>query len=365
MKDIPIILPSYEPDGALTELVKDLSKTENLVIIVNDGSGEKYDSFFEEAKSILKEKCILISYKENRGKGYALKAAFSYILEHFPDALGAVTADSDGQHSCDEILKIRQELSRHPLSLILGVREFESKTTPWKSAFGNKMSAGLLALTSNIKVTDTQCGLRGIPLAFMSQLIKIRENRFAFETEMLIKSSGTYPILEVPIKTIYIDNNRATHFRPVADSLKILVSICRIFFAYSLLAIASSCLDLLLFWFWCRFLKIENPVLLAGAASVLARIASVIFNFTMNYKVVFMTKNSVLKAAEKYILVACFQMLASAALLMMSVRIFGSDYRMLLKVIIDTVLFLVTFQVQARYTFANRKSSINNMGDSQ
>ena len=100
-KTVPIVIPSYEPDERLLSLLNDLNAAGlGPVIIVNDGSGTEYDHIFDQAEKLIGENGgKLIAYRPNKGKGRALKTAFSYIAENIPDALGCVTADSDGQHT--------------------------------------------------------------------------------------------------------------------------------------------------------------------------------------------------------------------------------------------------------------------------
>ena len=113
---IPIVIPSYEPDERLIALLRDFdSRDMGPVIIVNDGSSEQYDPIFNEAESIISRLGgKLICYRPNRGKGHALKTAFSYIKDNLPGALGCVTADSDGQHTPDCISSIKDALIAHP-----------------------------------------------------------------------------------------------------------------------------------------------------------------------------------------------------------------------------------------------------------
>ena len=70
---VPIVIPSYEPDDRLIALLHDLDDKEmGPVIIVNDGSSEKYDEIFKEAEAIItKRGGKFISYRPNRGKGRA------------------------------------------------------------------------------------------------------------------------------------------------------------------------------------------------------------------------------------------------------------------------------------------------------
>ena len=139
---IPIIIPAYEPDERLLELLKDLSESRlGPVIIVDDGSGEQYSDIFTEAENYLKTTGgVLLRHEVNRGKGRALKTAFAHVLDHEPDAIGCVTADSDGQHSPECIARIMEALEENPDKLVLGVRTFDMEGVPWKSRMGNKIT---------------------------------------------------------------------------------------------------------------------------------------------------------------------------------------------------------------------------------
>lgn len=227
---IPIIIPAYEPDRQLVELVRELVDDEDLIVIVDDGSGSDYVSIFEECSNILGDKGIVLTHDMNKGKGRAMKTAFSFVLEYYPEITGVVTADSDGQHNKMSIDSVKVELRENPESLILGVRCFDNDGIPWKSIFGNRLTVKTFQYISGIKVSDTQTGLRGIPKEYIRQLLNVKGERFEFETEMLIESLGKYPIIEVSISTIYdSEKNHKTHFQPILDSLKIYRVFGRIF----------------------------------------------------------------------------------------------------------------------------------------
>ena len=224
IKRIPLIIPAYEPDERLILLAKEIRKSEfEKVIIVNDGSGEKHNYIYSEAQRIIgEERCILLIHDINRGKGRALKTAFEYVIKKMPDIVGVVTADSDGQHSVECIQKVMEALVDNRQNLILGVRQFDDDSIPWKSRIGNTLTLKIFKLLSGLDVQDTQTGLRGIPNAFVRELINVDGERFEFEMEMLIASVNKYPIKQVPIKTIYESkSNHQTHFDPLTDSIKI------------------------------------------------------------------------------------------------------------------------------------------------
>lgn len=222
--DIPIIIPAYEPDNRLLKLLNDIN-TCNLgpVIIVDDGSGSEFSDIFSKAYSCIKtKKGVILTHSHNMGKGCALKTAFTYVLDTYPSAIGVVTADSDGQHTTECIKSVIDTLATNSNSLILGVRSFNEPEIPWKSRLGNKLTSQIFYFAAGIKISDTQTGLRGIPISFVRNLIDIKGERFEFETNMLLESIKDYPIIEVPIKTIYESKyNHQTHFDPIKDSIKI------------------------------------------------------------------------------------------------------------------------------------------------
>ena len=77
-KRIIILIPAYEPDNKLISLVNELSNENINILIVDDGSGLSYKNIFDKCK----EYADVISYKTNKGKGYALKTGLKYIKDN-------------------------------------------------------------------------------------------------------------------------------------------------------------------------------------------------------------------------------------------------------------------------------------------
>ena len=360
--EIPIIIPAYEPDSRLVALLEDF-RTEGIrnVVLVDDGSGDAYREVFEQSQRILDELGgRILTHDVNRGKGRALKTAFAWILENEPDAIGVVTADSDGQHTAGCILAVQQRLREKPDALVMGVRTFDGEDVPWKSAFGNKLTMKVLGYVSGVHVSDTQTGLRGIPRVFMRELLEVPGDRFEFETRMLLETAGRYPIEEVPIRTIYDSKeNHQTHFNPVKDSIRIYRILGAKFIKYLFASLSSCVIDLALFALFCALLKQRLPAAPAplngipyvAAATVLARILSATYNFTVNYKVVFRSREKVAGSAARYILLAAVQMLLSAVLVTGGTALLPVLPEVLVKAVVDTVLFLVSYYVQRKYVF--------------
>lgn len=348
-QEIPIIIPSYEPDEKLLKLLKELREAGvRNIVIVDDGSGEAYAPFFLSAQQ--EYHCEVLHHAVNQGKGRALKTAFNYCLRTYPDYPGAITADSDGQHSPQCILACAQALLEHPDALILGCRCFDEKDVPKKSEYGNKVTRKVMKYLTGVAVSDTQTGLRGIPLAFMEKLLNVKGERFEFETNMLLESKNSgIPIIEVPIQTIYIEENRTSHFHPFRDSIRISM----IFGKFLLSSFSSSIVDLVLFSLFCFLLKEKQwgGITYIMASTVLARVLSALYNFTMNYKIVFQSKESIWITLPKYVLLALVQMTLSALLVNWLYPFFGGA-EVFVKIPVDVFLFFASFVIQREFVYA-------------
>ena len=118
MSRVPIIIPSYEPDAELLKLCEALcGKGLTDVVIVDDGSGPDYAPLFEEVET--KYQFTVLRHAVNLGKGRGLKTAFNYLLNRGGDLVGCVTADSDGQHTPEDILRCIEALEHGVENVII------------------------------------------------------------------------------------------------------------------------------------------------------------------------------------------------------------------------------------------------------
>lgn len=347
-KQVPIVIPSYEPDEKLIVLLEALKESGfEEIIVVDDGSeGKAYQELFTKAQEM---GCFVLHHAVNLGKGRALKTAFNHCIYYYPEAVGCVTIDSDGQHTVTDMMVCMESLVSNPQSLILGVRNFEEAGIPLRSSFGNKTTSRVMKMLTGLSISDTQTGLRAIPLSFMKELMEEKGERFEFETNMLLaaKESGRM-IVEVPIRTIYIEDNKTSHFHPIRDSIKIYA----IFLKFIVSSLSSSIVDLVLFslFLWMLGERSFGAVSSIMLATILARILSAIYNFTINYKVVFKSRDNAGRAIIKYAVLAVFIMLASGFLVE---NIYGllAIPEVLIKIPVDVVLFLVSFWVQREVVY--------------
>ncbi len=345
---IPVIIPAYEPDEKLIKLMDDLNAKEiSPIVVVNDGSdAAKYGAIFDEVR---KRGATVIGHAVNMGKGRALKTAFNYCLCEYENLAGVITADSDGQHSPEDIIKCMEELAAHPDALVLGVRDFDGSGIPARSVFGNKTTSRVMRFLTGLSISDTQTGLRGISPDFMRFLLTEKGERFELETNMLIDTRDLgIEIREVPIRTIYLEENKSSHFNPILDSIRIYA----IFFKFVFSSLSSSVVDIALFGLFCMMFKGLNlPVGYIMLSTILARVISAVYNFLINYKIVFKGRGKKSVAALKYLALAVCIMLSSGFLVSFFHGIFSLAPEVLVKIPVDTLLFLVSFLVQREVVY--------------
>ncbi len=345
---IPVIIPAYEPDEKLLGLLDELNKAQlSPIIVVNDGSeGEEYDAIF---RAVEERGAKLLTHAVNMGKGRALKTAFNYCLNEYEDLLGVITADSDGQHTTGDIRKCMDALIANQEALVLGVRDFNESGIPARSVFGNKTTSRVMKLLLGLSISDTQTGLRGICVPFMKYLLTENGERFEFETNMLIATKELgIKIVEVPIKTIYLEENKSSHFNPILDSIRIYAVFVKFLFS----SLSSSVVDIVMFSIFCGMLR-NVPVAIGYVmlATIMARVISAIYNFLINYKVVFKGKGSKGKAALRYLILAICIMLLSGGLVTFFTGLLPMVPEFVVKIPVDCVLFLLSFVVQREIVY--------------
>lgn len=341
-----ILIPSLSPTNVLLTLVNDLIKVGfKDIIIVNDGSSIECDKIFNNLNAI--KECHVLTHAINLGKGRALKTGFNYFLNHFPNYKGVITVDGDGQHTAIDAFRLAEQLEAFPNHLILGVRDFNSDDVPLKSKLGNKITRFVLKILVNINVQDTQTGLRGISTQFIKQLLKVAGECYEYETNMLLESKKEeIPIKEVIIETVYIDNNTASHFNPFIDSIKIYGLILK----FTSVSFASFILDISVFFLLINFLFKENYFYGLFIATFAARIVSSIFNYKCNKSFVFKCSGKGSHTVIKYYSLCVIQVVLSWVFLEIAFYLTKGNVTML-KVFIDFLLYMISFQVQRDYVF--------------
>ena len=214
--DTYILIPAYKPDHLMIELLQKLKKEDFDIVVVNDGSSEEYDPVFKEAEKY----ALVLKQNPNKGKGAALRLGFSYINLNAHNHNYVITCDADGQHLISDIIKINDKL-HETNNVVLGSRKFD-KSVPKRSRNGNFMSRLCRTLITKDYIGDDQCGLRGFPINMISNLVSLQGDHYEYEMNVVCTLQiRKLKIEEIPIQTIYLNNNSASHFRPNLDTFRI------------------------------------------------------------------------------------------------------------------------------------------------
>ncbi len=333
------LIPAFKPAFSLSEIVEQLvsSKKFAAVVLVNDGSGLEYESVFQASAQFGAE---VLRHFVNLGKGMALRTGFNHILCRYPDSVGVVTLDADGQHLVPDVLEVAERLVQVPAGLILGCRTF-SRGTPLRSRIGNILTCKIMHLLAGFRISDTQTGLRGIPLFFIPHLLRLKTCGYDYELDMLVNTKKYgIPFYEVPISTVYIDNNSSSHFNPFIDSIKIYL----VFIKFNISSLITSFVDYIIF-FMC-ILNGFSPLL----SMCTGRIASWIINYNINKKYVFKLKYSTYSSIFSYIIIELVLAVLSYFCMMMIYYQYGINIYAS-KIISESLLYIVNFVFQRDIVF--------------
>lgn len=358
-----VLIPSLSPDERLPAYVKELLAADfGLILVVDDGSSKEYQPIFEEIAGW--DGCAVTHHEVNRGKGAALRTGFEYIKAH--TALqGVITADSDGQHTVADTLKLAAELGEKE-EVLLGSRDFSrnNPNVPPKSRFGNRLTSCVFRLLYGKWLPDTQTGLRAFRRSLIDFMLGVTGDRFEYEMNMLIQCSALkIPMRPITIETIYHEENKGTHFHPIRDSWRIYKLLLGSFFRYSAASILSFLVDyavlsLLMFWVF----KDRPSVTLLGipfsfkalVAAPIARLCSAPVNFLLNRNYVFRSQEGKGAAARYFVLAACAMAVTTLLFGFLDHYVQADILHILLKMVIDTVMYLVNYRIQKAWVFPQK-----------
>jgi glycosyltransferase involved in cell wall biosynthesis len=349
---VAVLIPAYRPNRTLLDVITALvARGIASIIVVDDGSGPAFLPVFDQVALVPAgqgQSVQVLRHAINLGKGAALKTAFNHVLAYLPDAVGVVTADADGQHEPDDIVRVCQRFTESPNALVLGSRGFAgpemADRIPLRSRFGNSLTRRVMHLVLGQKLADTQTGLRAIPRAMLPRLMKVAANGYEFELEMLIDARHhAVRVIEQPIRTIYEPGNPASHFRPLRDSMRIYFVLLR----FSMISLATAIIDNLTF-----YIVFHATGAIAGA-QIAGRTAAVLFNYRSVRRAVFFSDQPHRVLLPRYLSLVAFNALVSYA----GIRLLSSYTPLGVvpsKLLTESLLFIANFAIQRDFIFTRR-----------
>jgi len=334
------LIPAYKPGAALFDVVCGIADAGfRAILVIDDGSGPEFADIFAGLKRF--PEVTVVRHAINLGKGAALKTGFNYALVEFPDLAGIITADADGQHHPEDIIRVAQRFAASPKALVLGSREFAGPV-PLRSRIGNSLTQGVMRIVAGQRLADTQTGLRAIPRSLAERMLAVPASGYEFELEMLIAAKHLgFETIEVPIRTIYQPGNPTSHFEPLRDSMRIYFVLLR----FGLISLATAVLDN-----GCFFLFFSASGVL-GASLFTARAIALAFNYATVRRAVFLSREQHRVVLPRYLLLAAANICLSYAAISLLSRYLTVGV-LPAKILVESLLFIANFTLQRDFVFA-------------
>ena len=207
-----VLIPSYNEEARVGQVVREARKHADRVLVVDDGSADR------TAQAAAAAGAEVIRHRENLGKGAALKTGLKALVERGSDPV--IVLDGDGQHDPAEIPGFLAEARRSGAGIVLGNRMAAAESMPFVRYWTNRTMSAILSRLAGQKVPDTQCGYRLLTADVIGKLSFATSN-YDTESEMLIEAGKLgFGISSVPVKTIY--RGEVSRIRPGRDTVRFL-----------------------------------------------------------------------------------------------------------------------------------------------
>ena len=383
-----VVIPAYEPDQKLLGVIRDFTEQTTFpILVVNDGSNEECRPVFDAAEQFAH--VTVLTHPNNLGKGAALKTAYAYIGEHYPETEAVLTVDADGQHLVKDAVRVAETLSEHPDALVLGSRRFNGKV-PMRSRMGNGITRAVFHFTTGKRVYDTQTGLRAFSVKRIPEMLALKGDRYEYEINQLVYcTQHGIDIVETWIDTIYLEENKSSHFDTFRDSFRI----------YKVLLLGTSFLKFVASSFSCflidyafyALLLLLTPMLLKydGVQSawsglfgflnrvlpfrswvvppidsqsvivsvVIARIISSCVNYTFNRHLVFRAKEAKMSFL-KYALLTIIMLSLQSLFTFLAVDKLGLN-KWIVYIPVQIILYPLSYILQRAIVFRKKKTAVS------
>ncbi len=350
-----VVIPAYEPDEKLLGVLKEFTEqTSYSIVVVNDGSSDNCRSVFDAVRGF--ERVTLLEHECNRGKGAAMKTAFAYIGEHFPADETVMTVDADGQHLVSDALRVAKNHEEHPDALILGSTKFTGNV-PFKSRAGNAITRAVFRFCTGVRVYDTQTGLRAFSARRIPEMVSLKGDRYEYEINQLIHcTKNQIDIEEVWIDTVYIEENKSSHFHAVKDSFRIykVLLLGTSFLRFIGSSFLSFLVDVAVFY-GLMFLLSSTGIISDAKLQLLiceasARIVSSVCNYLINRYVVFGGEHAKMSFL-KYTLLVTTIFCVQYGLSVLAVALFGESMKWIIYVPAQLVVYPLSYLLQRTFVF--------------
>ncbi len=203
------VIPAYNEEMSIADIVRKTRKYIDKVIVVDDGSKDRTKDIAEKAGA------VVLRHIVNLGKGATLKTGCDYAAKKGANFI--VVLDADAQHNPEDIPRFIEKLKKY--DVVFSYRKPSSKM-PFVLRFGNWFISRIARFLYKVDLIDTQSGYR----AFTREAYKkIRWNAsdYSMESEMISRAGKQrLKYVQIPISTVYSDRYKGT---TIIDGIKIVM----------------------------------------------------------------------------------------------------------------------------------------------
>jgi glycosyltransferase involved in cell wall biosynthesis len=207
---VAAVIPAFNEERTIAEVVAGVGPLVDRVIVVDDGSR---DGTAERARRAGAE---VVAHDANRGKGHAVRSGLARVIDGgFTHVL---LLDGDMQHLPREAAALLAEAERTGAEVVVGERRFERDRMPASRYHANRIGSRVLSWFVGVPLRDTQCGFRVFRVDALRPL-RLTAAGYEIETEMLVKvrrRGGA--VSAVPVTAVYA--GQASKLRPVPDTTR-------------------------------------------------------------------------------------------------------------------------------------------------
>lgn len=223
-----VLIPVYNHEGAIGDVVRNVLAHGQRCLLVDDGSSPACAAVLDE---LAKQQGVhLLRLSHNLGKGGAVMAGFREAARL--GATHALQIDADGQHDTGDIPAFIDDAHRHPDAVVCGVPRYDA-SVPRARLYGRYLTHVWVWInTLSFDIRDTMCGFRVYPLAPVLALIDAENlgSRMDFDTEVMVRLHWRgVCIIERPTRVTYPQDG-VSHFDVWRDNLHISRMHAKLFF---------------------------------------------------------------------------------------------------------------------------------------
>jgi glycosyltransferase involved in cell wall biosynthesis len=227
---LSIIIPAYNEELRLRETLSRIHdyirdrKIHAEILVIDDGSRDGTRKVGEEFLNGRSGR--VISYRENRGKGYAVRRGIS-------EAVGSwvLMTDADLSAPIEEYEKLATAVREADLDIAIGSRALEGSRVEVRQNFLRELMGKtfnrIIRMTTGLPFRDTQCGFKLMDRQRVKPLFeRMVVDRFAFDVELLYLCRRLgLSVREVPVVW---RNDSNSHVSLLTDPLRMLLDVGRV-----------------------------------------------------------------------------------------------------------------------------------------